>query len=413
MTIRVLHAADLHLDSPFSLPNASRAPAHATLEAFTQIVSLAVREKVDAVVLAGDLYERRDRSVRARLHLQKELTRLHCAGIRSFIVHGNHDPLSADPGALALPPSTTVFGANWSEVAVTTPDGRVRFRVQGLSFAEAQVRENVSKQFHRVGPEVTVALLHCNVGGHGAHANYAPCTTQDLDAAGLDYWALGHVHTRQIMPLPSGGCAVYPGNPQGRQVNETGPRGCVIVELDEARERAPRVQFFACDVVRWHRLEVDVAAVETIDALVDTIDRCADAATGDTPVKHHVLRVVLTGRAVLHRQLTVPALAELEQAVAERFAHRPLSLESLRTATSAPFDLPRLVASGGLAGEIAKLMTEPWPATMREKVWADAGLGALTAQLEAAKIGFEPSPALLDQALARALELIALEDLAT
>ena len=160
----------------------------------------------------------------ARFHLQRELERLHAAQIPSFIVHGNHDPLSGDPGGIELPPSTTVFGASWGEVKVVR-DGAVRFRVQGVSFQDAQVHENLARHFHRVGPELTIGLLHCNLGGQGAHADYAPCSADDLDAAGLDYWALGHVHTRHTVKLKSGGLAAYPGNTQGRQVNETGPRG--------------------------------------------------------------------------------------------------------------------------------------------------------------------------------------------
>lgn len=410
MTIRLLHAADLHLDSPFALPTSTRAPLNATLEAFSNAVTIALRERVDAVVLSGDLYERRDRSVRARFHLQKELDRLHAAAIPSFIVHGNHDPLAGDPGGVQLPPSTTVFGASWAEHPVVR-NGAVRFRVQGISFQEAQVTENLSRQFHRVGPEPTIGVLHCNVGGHGAHADYAPCSVDDLAASGLDYWALGHVHTRQTLALRGGGVAAYPGNTQGRQVNETGPRGCLLVELDETRERPPRVQFMPCDVVRWHRVELDLSGAETLDGAIELLERQVDEVTADGAVKHHVVRAVMTGRTVLHRQLTPAALTELEATLVERWAHRPMSLESLRSATAAPFDVPRLVASGGLAGEIAKVIAQPMSPATREGLYAQAGLGAMQAQLDAAKLGASgPSPELLEQALFRALELVTSED---
>lgn len=408
MTIRILHAADVHLDSPFALGPNSRAPHDATFEAFTKVVTTALREKVDAVVLSGDLYERRDRSVRARFHLQRELERLHDAQIPSFIVHGNHDPLSGDPGGVRLPPSATVFGAALNEVCVSR-QGAVRFRVQGVSYQEAQVHENLARGFRRQGPEVTVGLLHCNVGGVGAHADYAPCTTDDLDAAGLDYWALGHVHTRQTMPLHGGGVAAYPGNTQGRQINESGARGCLLVDLDEARQRPPTVQFIACDVVRWHRLEVEVSNLTTLDAALEQLDRQVEEAIALTTVSHHVVRVVLTGRTTLHRQFTATALSEFEQTIIERWATRPLSLESLRASTMAPLDLPRLVASGGLPGEIAKLMVEPMSPAARTRVWENAGLSSLQAQLKAAHLELS-APQLLEQALVRALELVTGEE---
>ncbi len=415
MTIRVLHAADLHLGSPFALGSDARAPLDATLEAFTNVVNVALRERVDAVLLSGDLYERRDRSVRARFHLQKELERLHAAGIPSFIVHGNHDPLSGDPGGVELPASTTVFGAGWSEAGVMQ-GGQLRFRVQGISFQDAQVRENLSKHFRRVGPELTIGLLHCNVGSHSAHADYAPCTADDLDATGLDYWALGHVHTRQTLPLKSGGVAAYPGNTQGRQVNETGARGCLLVELDETRARPARVQFVACDVVRWHRIEVELNETSTLDGALAAIDEQVDqavAAQASGGVKHHVLRVMLTGRTPLHRQLNAAAMVELEQALSLRWAERPCSLESLRSMTAAPFDLPRMVASGGLAGEIAKGLSQPHSPAALQSLWERSGIASLTSQLDAARIVLAaPGHDLLEQALFRALELITTEDTA-
>ena len=187
----------------------------------------------------------------------------------------------------------------------------------------------------------------------------------------------------------------------------------MLVELDETGERAPRVQFVACDVVRWHRVEADISAAPTLDSVIEIIEQQIEAATADAAVKHHVMRTVLTGRTPLHRQLTAAALTEVEQALVERWSNRPWSLESLRSCTAAPFDVQRLVASGGLPGEIAKYMARPMSAEAREKVWRDAGLGPLQGQLEAAKIGLgAPNEALLEQALTRALELVTTEDAA-
>ena len=164
--LKFLHAADLHLGSPFKgLAGDGTLPAvfaDCTFDAFTKAVDLALAEQVDAVLLAGDLYDQRDRSLKARLHLRDQLQRLHVAGIPSFLVHGNHDPLDADPGGLSLPSSVTVFGPAWEEVQLPG------FRVQGVSFATAETKENLTAHFHRRGPEPTIGLLHCNLGGHAA-----------------------------------------------------------------------------------------------------------------------------------------------------------------------------------------------------------------------------------------------------
>ena len=188
-----IHAADLHLDSPFrglSAHGALKDKLHeATFAALSRIVDLAISEKASFVVLAGDLFDERDRSVRARLRLRDALVRLHEAGIQSFIVHGNHDPLSGDTRALKLPSSVKVFSEKWEEASVLR-DGEVLCRVQGVSYPREKVTEDLSRHFGRKGPEFTVGLLHCNVGGDLTHANYAPCTVEDLGNRDLDYWAL-------------------------------------------------------------------------------------------------------------------------------------------------------------------------------------------------------------------------------
>ena len=94
-------------------------------------------------------------------------------------------------------------------------------------------------------------MLHANVGGHPDHDSYAPCSVADLAATGLDYWALGHVHTRQVLQGEDP-AVVYPGNPQGRHPGETGPRGVYLVEVDD--RGGIGLDFRPTDVVRWELL---------------------------------------------------------------------------------------------------------------------------------------------------------------
>lgn len=418
MTVKVIHAADLHLDSPFKGLRLLPAPVAgllegATLKALSRIIDIALREEVDAVVFAGDLSDRKDRSIRARLHLSRELGRLHERGIPSFVVHGNHDPLSDDPGGVKLPASTHVFGATWEEREVRR-DGRLRLRVQGVSYPEAVLTENLARRFSRQGSEPTLGLLHANVGGEASgHANYAPCTLEDLAAADLDYWALGHVHTRAGYPLRSGGLAVYPGNPQGRHINEPGPRGCVLVELDEERRRAPRHQFFACDAVRWHRLELDIAPLSDLDALVEAIAAAFVRAASDAPahVEGHLARVVLTGRGALHRQLgSRDDRRDLEEAVQRQFAQRPWGLESISVDTLPDLELDLLEKAGGLAGELAAHVHGPVDELVLTQLLAPSDLEALQKALRKAGLPVLDLPALVSRAALKALELIVEEE---
>jgi DNA repair exonuclease SbcCD nuclease subunit len=407
--LKLLHAADLHLDTPLKglleTRGVSEPAARCTLDAFTRVIDLALREGVDGVLLAGDLFDRADRSLRARLHLGAQLDRLHRAGIPSFLVAGNHDPLGPDDPRLALPPSTTVFGASWSEVLVERPQGR--FRVQGVSHPQAEVSENLSRLFHRAGPEPTVGLLHCNVGGRLAHANYAPCSVADLAGADLDYWALGHVHTRESFQAGRA-LAAYPGNPQGRHVRETGPRGCLLVELDASGQRPPAARFLATDVLRWHWLRVDLEGHESIASVLAEIEGRAAASAGEASFVHtHVFRVTLEGRSMLHGDLSRPeSKAALDERLAELFAPRQWLLESVEVASSAMWQLAEVLAAGGLAGEVARWLDEPVADAALEAVWKDAGLGGLDEQLAFARVDGLDRRATLAAAARRALGLL-------
>jgi len=401
--LRFLHAADLHLGSPFKglAGDGVLAPVFAdcTFEAFTRAVDFALAEQVDAVLLAGDLYDQRDRSLRARLHLRDQLQRLHAAGIPSFLVHGNHDPLDADLGGLQLPASVTVFGPRWEEVQLPG------FRVQGVSFATAETKENLAAQFHRSGPGPVIGLLHCNLGGHAGHSDHAPCGLADLERAGLDYWALGHVHTRATHALSGNAVAAYPGNLQGRHAYETGERGALLVTVDPSRETAPAVRFVPLDTVRWHRLDVAIDELESVEALLDFALAAITRAAAAMPA---VVRLQLTGRGPLHAMLeSAEKLLELEVALRSRL-QGPVLLESLRDHTAASWELERLIASGGLSSEVALVLRAPEAQPRLESLWAAAGLDALDAAL--VEVGLQPlkprGDALLRQAAGRAVDLL-------
>ncbi len=408
MNFKFVHAADLHLDSPLCARAAGplqRIFEDATFAALRRIVDLCLDEKVEFLLLAGDLFEYRDRSVRARLELRRQLSRLDAASIRTFIVRGNHDPLSSEPGTLRLFDSVKVFGASWEEVELRR-GGQLLCRIQGISYPQERVTEDLTPLFSRQGPEFTIGLLHANLGGSTAHANYAPCTLGDLDHLGLDYWALGHAHTRAEYRLAGGGLAVYPGNPQGRHIAEPGERGCVLVEVREGRAAT---RFCSLESVRWSRVELDIAALGTLDGLTDAIaEKIATAAVAGPDA--HALQVRLVGSGLLHRELGRPgALAELVDHLSPGAISRspPVLLESIGDQTRPELDL-RAAAGPGTLGEA--ILSVARSAEGGSAVWnqlcSDEGLAKLHTALGRAGLGGAPNRTLLERAMARAIELL-------
>ena len=310
---RFVHAADLHIDSPFSgVGDADNRVAtrlrEATYEAFQNLVDLCINQNADFLVIAGDVYDGADRSVRAQLRFRDGLSKLANAGIQSFVVHGNHDPLDGWQSSISWPGGVHIFGATpeWKNFE---KNGEVVAAVQGMSYPTREVTDNLATQFSppQSGNLFAIGLLHANVGANSTHPNYAPCTVEDLSQSGIDYWALGHVHTRQTLKRAAPVIA-YPGNTQGRHPNETGARGALVVDVDPSG--ASKSEFVALDVVRYERGEVDISNIETIDGLDSAIRQATDNLSVQAEDRDVVCRLTIVGRGPLHEQLAANGAIE-------------------------------------------------------------------------------------------------------
>jgi len=355
---RFLHTGDLHLDSPFRGVSAE-APAEvgrvlrdATLSAWDRIVELALGEGVDFVVVAGDVFEQANRTLLAQIRFRDGLARLGDAGIRSFVVAGNHDPLSGWEPAVTWPATAHRFGADRVGSEAVLRDGEEIARVYGISYAVRDVRDNLARTFHRdADAPYAVGVLHANVGSQPGHQLYAPCTLADLRASGMDYWALGHVHKPGVLS-PADPTVVYCGNPQGRDPGEMEPRGCYVVTVDAAGRAHP--SFHATDVVRWQLLAVSIDALAGEEAVVAATADAVEAARGAAG-RSVVARVALIGRGALHESLRRGGLlAQVRQLAQERLAgSREFAwIEALLDETRPALDPAGIGAPGTFLGEM-------------------------------------------------------------
>lgn len=382
MRIRFVHAADLHLDSPFTGLKAA-APENvtdrlyqATFDAYQNIIDLCIAEEVDALLVSGDVYDGADRSLRAQLRFIEGLKKLDTEGIRSFVCHGNHDPLEGWQARLDYPPGCTRFGSEW-EAAPVFEDAPERAVVHGISYPKREVTENLARRLDNVEPSpFSIGLLHANVSDDPNHAAYAPCSLADLAQSGVDYWALGHVHAPQVLSEREA-TVVYPGNPQGRHPNETGARGVYLVEVDDGGK--VRLEFRAMDAVRWESLRIDIGKSETeqelLDALHEGIQGVMDRADG----RSLVVRIMLTGRGELNRHLRRPnTIEDLVEEINREWAERsPFAwCERIEDASASPFDRDARLKGSDFLAEV--LRTADRAKTDPELL---AGLGAGLSEL--------------------------------
>ena len=275
---RFLHAADLHLGSPLqSLGNLVDPDLHEKAKklvnkAFQNLVDLAISERVDFVLLAGDIYDTADREPSAELRFYRGLRDLSEAGIKVFMAHGNHDPLSAEYlSGSKMPEDVHVFPSGQVSAHVVEMSNGAKVTIAGISYSSKSEPDNLVPLFKSAVGSTVIGVLHTNVGGNSQHGNYAPCSAADLEQSNVNYWALGHIHDRQVHKTNNGYWA-YPGNLQGRSTKPTecGPKGALIVEVEE-NGAILEPKFFACDSLRFLTVDIDLSGVNSYQDVIPMV----------------------------------------------------------------------------------------------------------------------------------------------
>ncbi|WP_436375235.1 metallophosphoesterase family protein [Cytobacillus sp. BC1816] len=267
--VTFIHAADLHLDSPMSglkhlPPSIFKKLQESTFEAFTKIVDLAIFHNVDFIILAGDLFDGEDRSIRAQTRFRKEMERMAECGITVYAVHGNHDHMDGRWAHLPLPENVHIF-SHEVEVAKHIAENGTSVHLYGFSYPKRHVAERMIDQYSREnGADLHIGILHGSFEGSSDHAQYAPFRINDLLEKDFDYWALGHIHKREI--LISQPPVIYPGNIQGRNRKETGPKGCYLVDLDNS---GAKTEFLEAAPVIWENAEIDASKSESYQEIYE------------------------------------------------------------------------------------------------------------------------------------------------
>jgi DNA repair exonuclease SbcCD nuclease subunit len=393
-SFRFVHAADLHIDSRFVAWSGAPEVVRQTLlesthRAFRNLIDLCIRREAAFLVVAGDVFDSGDRGVRAQLRFRDGLAELAGRGIPSFVVHGNHDPLDGWINSISFPPEVKVFGPA-PEWALAMSRGAPVAQVQGVSYATQETRTNLAGRFTEPNEAglFSIGLLHGNLGGNPDHANYAPCTISDLEAPGIDYWALGHIHRRQVIRefRPA---IVYAGNTQGRDIGEPGPRGCYVVDVDESRYAKP--EFAPLDVVRWARTDVRLDEANSLDDVIGAIERHLRELKAGSEGRSLVCRAVLTGNGPIHAELARgDAVGQLLSHIRDAFVpDEPwVWLDSLEDQTLPDLDIDRraresdflglllsransAIADGAQMAEIGQELNAALR-TNRDRDWADA-----------------------------------------
>ncbi len=376
MGFQFLHAADLHLGSPLiglaqKDGDVAARFARASRDAFEDLVTRALEEEIAFAVIAGDVFDGDWRDASIGLFFNRQLARLANRGVPTYFLRGNHDADSVVTRSLTWPDSVVEFSTRRPE---THRLEELRVALHGRGFPRREVAENYAVDYPEPVPGwFNIGVLHTACGRAG-HENYAPCTAAELAAKGYDYWALGHVHTFEIVSRDP--WIVYPGNLQGRSVRECGEKGAVVVDVADGRVEA--VRRIATDRARWAEVVVDAEAHDDEASLMRAVEAAvrphADGAEG----RMLAVRVSFAGVTPLHARLLADAeLRDKTEAAAQRCGD-DVWLERLRVATTEP---ARRVDEAALAGLdlAAALEASAGDAALREAV--EALIGTVRARL--------------------------------
>lgn len=310
-----------------------------------------MEDAVDFVLIAGDIYDAGLNSYDTALYFHRQLNRLKEAGIKAFLIYGNHDALSKLDTTVKLPQNVHVFPAAQAETWQDAEEFGVA--IHGQSYSTAAVTGNIATNYPAPTADLfNIGLLHTSLTGVSGHASYAPCTQADLVNKGYDYWALGHVHNRNV--IGENPRIVFPGNTQARQRREAGEKTCELISFDDSG--VTKAETRVTDALPWYELEVPLTAVENRTAVMEAVERelrAADQKAGDRTL---IAGLTLTGATKAHSGLAddrAKLRAEV-QAIAEEVAPDKIWLADIAVKTAPLLDLGALAQCQDPLGEVLR-----------------------------------------------------------
>lgn len=352
---KFIHCADIHLDSPLrGLDRYEGAPAaelrRSTRGALANLVELALAERVKFVAIAGDLYDGDWEDYGTGLFLNAQLARLGEEGVRVFLIRGNHDAESQISHRLTLPENVMMLRTDEPETRVVEDLG---VAVHGQGFATRAVTTNLAERYpDRRAHYFNLGLLHTCANGRDGHDAYAPCTIEQLRARDYDYWALGHIHKREL--LHEDPPILFPGNLQGRHARELGAKGCTLVTVESGR--VADIEHRPLDVVRWEVARIDADGADDLAEILDRVRSRLTALHESAGGRILAVRVEIQGACRAHEEIAgaVDRVESEVRNVARDVREGGIWVEKVKLRTRAS----RPIERDGPIGEVLALLDE-------------------------------------------------------
>lgn len=354
--MKIVHAADLHIDSPLrGLDRYEGAPVDhlrgATRRALQNLVAMCIEERADVLLLAGDVFDGSWKDYSTGLFFVSQMARLREANVPVLIVRGNHDAASSVIRALRYPENVRELGDAEPESYELRDVGIV---VHGQSFTQRVTSQDLAARYPDRRPGLfNIGLLHTSIDGREGHEPYAPTSLQTMRSRGYDYWALGHVHKREVVSVDP--FIVFPGNLQGRHARETGPKGASIITVED--NVVVNIEHRALDVVRWEMVTVDASQATDAHDVVDLVRHALDERAREASDRILAARVVITGATRANNAIRRDPdrfIAELRAVTNDELTEGDAWLEKIMIRTRGIVDIERIREEASAVGHLAR-----------------------------------------------------------
>ncbi len=349
---KFLHAADLHLDVPMQQISADIAlSSQASFIALENLVEIAVQKQVDALIFAGDIWNDEDASLRARLAFKRACDTLHKHNIMVYIAHGNHDPLTKTFQSIQYPENVVLFPASYACSSFEKQEEIIAY-IHGISHANKKESANLSKEFpiqSTLSKEehFHIYILHTSLSGNEKEDIYAPCSLADLREKNPHYWALGHIHSFQI--IEENPDIVFSGALQGAHINEENAHGCVYVHMyrDETSKKTEIIkEFIPLSPLVWKKINYTIQeSVQDIiefqeslyDYLLENIRIFLDSSEYIKEyTRQCIIKLTIDGKTILNKELhNLSLIKEMQESLNEMFslAQSPIYIKEIEVQT--------------------------------------------------------------------------------
>ena len=227
--MRIIHTADLHLDSRLETnldPIKAKERKRELLLSFENLINYAKNNRVNAILISGDLFDRPKISAKTREYILGVIEA--ASNVEFYLIAGNHDE-DLQSSLSTIPSNLKIFGKKWE--TINLPDVDIT-GISGENITDAEFDNLVLYQNHK-----NIVMVHGDI------QNPKSIPLQRLKEKGIDYLALGHIHKYQKGKLDERGIWVYPGCLEGRGFDEAGPKGFVLIDVSGSEITSQFVPF--------------------------------------------------------------------------------------------------------------------------------------------------------------------------